>query len=682
MQMNGKRRPIRRRVVLIVLLVSLVAMTLASGVSIVSMLSIRNTSREALQQQLEINLSNTIADKAALADAQFGKYREYINGFATQIHDMYVHPENYASREVKPPKASNKGILAMQRYLRDSTVTTEAVREEINLLGNLEDEWYAAVSQNEKVITTVYLGTESGLHVAYDTASDLGVEEGSAESHFDYSHKEWYALAKETGEGDFTDIYPDSYRRGLMVSVYAPFLDAKNQFAGSVSMDMLIEDIYQQIVSMDLGEGGSVYLVDEKGYTLDPNRKNQLVEINYLINDQTVVEAMRNGKSGFGVSDDGIYYVYAPVESTGWMLCIGIPESTVMSSVEAMDRNIRTAILLFTGVFLVLLAAVVLVSLRFSKTLTDPLIALGKDAHTISGGNLDYRAKVQRNDEIGDLAVSFNDMAGSLKQYIADLTRVTAEKERIGAELNVATKIQADMLPRIFPAFPGRTEIDIFAAMDPAKEVGGDFYDFFLVDDDHLCMVMADVSGKGVPAALFMVIAKTLIKNQAQLGKSPAEILYNVNNQLCDGNEMEMFVTVWLAILDMSTGKGVAANAGHEHPALCRKNGKYELVEYRHSPAVAVMEEMRFKEHEFILYPGDHLFVYTDGVPEATNAEKELFGSERMLTALNRQPDANPRKVLKHVRQAVDDFVQDAEQFDDLTMLCLEYNGPEEITEV
>ena len=681
MQMNGKRRPIRRRVVLIVLLVSLVAMTLASGVSIVSMLSIRNTSREALQQQLEINLSNTIADKAALADAQFGKYREYINGFATQIHDMYVHPENYASREVKPPKASNKGILAMQRYLRDSTVTTESVREEINLLGNLEDEWYAAVSQNEKVITTVYLGTESGLHVAYDTASDLGVEEGSAESHFDYSHKEWYALAKETGEGDFTDIYPDSYRRGLMVSVYAPFLDAKNQFAGSVSMDMLIEDIYQQIVSMDLGEGGSVYLVDEKGYTLDPNRKNQLVEINYLIDDQTVVEAMRNGKSGFGVSDDGIYYVYAPVESTGWMLCIGIPESTVMSSVEAMDRNIRTAILLFTGVFLVLLAAVVLVSLRFSKTLTDPLIALGKDAHTISGGNLDYRAKVQRNDEIGDLAVSFNDMAGSLKQYIADLTRVTAEKERIGAELNVATKIQADMLPRIFPAFPDRTEIDIFAAMDPAKEVGGDFYDFFLVDDDHLCMVMADVSGKGVPAALFMVIAKTLIKNQAQLGKSPAEILYNVNNQLCDGNEMEMFVTVWLAILDMSTGKGVAANAGHEHPALCRKNGKYELVEYRHSPAVAVMEEMRFKEHEFILYPGDHLFVYTDGVPEATNAEKELFGSERMLTALNRQPDANPRKVLKHVRQAVDDFVQDAEQFDDLTMLCLEYNGPEEKTE-
>ena len=213
--------------------------------------------------------------------------------------------------------------------------------------------------------------------------------------------------------------------------------------------------------------------------------------------------------------------------------------------------------------------------------------------------------------------------------------------------------------------------------MDPAKEVGGDFYDFFLVDDDHLCMVMADVSGKGVPAALFMVIAKTLIKNQALLGRDPSEILYNVNNQLCDGNEVEMFVTVWLAVVELSTGKGKAANAGHEHPCLCRKGGKYELVEYRHSPAVAVMEGMKFREHDFELRPGDKLFVYTDGVPEATSAQKELFGSERMLDALNQDPEAEPAQVLVNVRAAVDGFVKEAEQFDDLTMLCLEYNGPE-----
>jgi len=231
------------------------------------------------------------------------------------------------------------------------------------------------------------------------------------------------------------------------------------------------------------------------------------------------------------------------------------------------------------------------------------------------------------------------------------------------------------MLPRIFPPFPERQDFDIYATMDPAKEVGGDFYDFFLTDDDHLCLVMADVSGKGVPAALFMVIAKTLIKNHALHGESPSEILYNVNNQLCEGNEAEMFVTVWLAIIELSTGRGMAANAGHEHPAIRRGDGKYELAVYRHAPAVAAMEGIPFRQHEFELSPGDRLFVYTDGVPEATDAHDELFGPERMVAALNREPDAAPEALLRNVRQGIDVFVGDAPQFDDITMLGLHYKG-------
>ena len=214
--------------------------------------------------------------------------------------------------------------------------------------------------------------------------------------------------------------------------------------------------------------------------------------------------------------------------------------------------------------------------------------------------------------------------------------------------------------------------------MTPAKEVGGDFYDFFMVDDSHLGIVMADVSGKGVPAALFMVIAKTLITNRSMMGGGPAEILKYVNEQLCEGNKAELFVTVWLAILDVTTGKGLAANAGHEHPAICRSGGQFELDIYRHSPAVATMDGMRFREHEFELHPGDRLFVYTDGVPEATSKEKELFGTDRMLEALNSQPDALPDQILANVRKHIDGFVKDAEQFDDLTMLCLEYKGKAE----
>ena len=251
------------------------------------------------------------------------------------------------------------------------------------------------------------------------------------------------------------------------------------------------------------------------------------------------------------------------------------------------------------------------------------------------------------------------------------------EKERIGAELNVATQIQADMLPRIFPAFPDRNEFNLYASMTPAKEVGGDFYDFFLIDDDHIGLVMADVSGKGVPAALFMVIAKTLIKNRAQMGGGPAEILKFVNEQLCEGNEAELFVTVWLAIIEISTGKGLAANAGHEHPVICRKDGRFELVEYRHSPAVATMEGIRFREHSFEMYPGDKLFVYTDGVAEATDANDELYGTDRMLDALNSDLEASPQEVLENVHKSIREFVGEAPQFDDITMLSFFYSGPD-----
>ncbi|MCR4833715.1 MAG: serine/threonine-protein phosphatase, partial [Butyrivibrio sp.] len=237
--------------------------------------------------------------------------------------------------------------------------------------------------------------------------------------------------------------------------------------------------------------------------------------------------------------------------------------------------------------------------------------------------------------------------------------------------------IQADMLPRIFPPFPDRHEFDIYATMTPAKEVGGDFYDFFFVDDDHLALVMADVSGKGVPAALFMVIAKTLIKNRAIMTRdySPADVLTDVNAQLCEGNDAELFVTVWMCIVELSSGKCVVANAGHEHPVIKRKGEKYELVVYKHSPPVATIENIVFKDHEFTLSPGDSIFVYTDGVAESSNADNELFGTDRMLTSLNKEPEADAKTLLKNVKEDIDLFVGEAPQFDDITMLGFKYYG-------
>ncbi|MBR1731801.1 MAG: PP2C family protein-serine/threonine phosphatase [Ruminococcus sp.] len=242
-------------------------------------------------------------------------------------------------------------------------------------------------------------------------------------------------------------------------------------------------------------------------------------------------------------------------------------------------------------------------------------------------------------------------------------------------ELNTATQIQNGMVPNIFPAFPERDEFDIYAAMYTAKEVGGDFYDFFLIDHDHLAMVIADVSGKGVPAALFMMASKILISDRTLVGGTPAEILEFVNNRICSNNQAEMFVTVWLGILDIKTGKVIAANAGHEYPALKRKGGKFEVLADKHGFVVGGMEDMKYKDYEFTLNKGDTLFVYTDGVTEAHNTDEELFGDKRMIEALNIDADADPHELISCVKTEIEKFVGDAERFDDITMLCLEYKG-------
>ena len=282
---------------------------------------------------------------------------------------------------------------------------------------------------------------------------------------------------------------------------------------------------------------------------------------------------------------------------------------------------------------------------------------------------------IRTGDEVENLSLIMADMERDLVEHEENLTRITAEKERIGTELSLATRIQADMLPNIFPAFPDREEFDIYASMHPAKEVGGDFYDFFLIDDDHLCMVMADVSGKGVPAALFMMASKIILANSAMMGKSPAEILTSTNAAICSNNREEMFVTVWLGILEISTGKLRAANAGHEYPVLKQPGGAFELVKDEHGLVIGGMDGIRYKEYELQLRPGAKLFVYTDGVPEATDARSEMFGTERMLQTLNAEPDATPEEILKTVEAAVNNFEMDSEQFDDLTMLCMEYRG-------
>ncbi len=376
----------------------------------------------------------------------------------------------------------------------------------------------------------------------------------------------------------------------------------------------------------------------------------------------------------------------APVfDEDGNVICMVLVDIS-MEKISSARQNFLMQI----AFIITVTAAVMLIIILFitDKTLLKPIGKLSTAAKNYIGDEKSEQSvfeplKIKTGDEIEDLYDSLKQMENDIHSYIKEVTAITAEKERIGAELDVARHIQASMLPCIFPAFPERHEFDIYASMTPAKEVGGDFYDFFLVDDDHLAMVMADVSGKGVPAALFMMISKTLIKSAAQNGLSPKEVLEKVNNQLCENNEAEMFVTVWLGILEISTGKMKCANAGHEYPAVMRKGGDFELFKDKHGFVLAGMDGARYREYELELNIGDRIFVYTDGVPEATDCTNTLYGTDRMLDGLNRAKSGSCRQLLEALHNDVNSFVGSADQFDDITMLCLEIkSGAPEMREI
>ena len=337
-----------------------------------------------------------------------------------------------------------------------------------------------------------------------------------------------------------------------------------------------------------------------------------------------------------------------------------------MNQVAEVSRN-------FLLQYVILLLIVTLIVMFFSqrqlrKTTVDPINKMASAAARYIQDRKNGRTAenyfgdlgIHTGDEIENLSLTMEAMEKDAAAYVADLARITAEKERVSAELTLANRIQADMLPNIFPAFPEREEFDIYASMDPAKEVGGDFYDFFLIDPDHLGIVMADVSGKGVPAALFMMVSKILVQNYAMTGRTPKEVLEKVNEQICKNNREEMFVTVWFGILDLVNGGLTAANAGHEYPIICHPGG---------------MEDVKYRNYTMQLEQGAKLFLYTDGVPESENTAREQFGLERTVEALNRKADASPEEILKEVDRSVKEFVGDADPFDDLTMLCVHYIG-------
>ena len=366
--------------------------------------------------------------------------------------------------------------------------------------------------------------------------------------------------------------------------------------------------------------------------------------------------------------------------SPNWLLVREIS----MENYEQVIRQVRTGIFIIS--VLILLIALAIYRLWLKKfmlqfnTLLSGIIRMGEgELQPVESAPYTISEFETMQEEIDRTCLALNNQMETIRRMERERMEqenMIKEQERIVKELSTARQIQISVLPHIFPPFPERKEIDLYASMDPARDVGGDFYDFFFVDEDHLCLVIADVSGKGIPAALFMMFAKRIIEDFARIEHSAGEILKKTNDLLCDNNQAEMFVTVWLGILEISTGRMIAANAGHEYPAVKKAGGMFELYKDKHGFVIGGMEGILYKEYVLQLDPGDKIFVYTDGVPEAIAADGAMFGTELMIETLNSCADESPSDILRKVRSDVDIFVGDAEQFDDMTMMCLEYKGP------
>lgn len=683
---------------------------------------------EITDEQAKKRFALMAEEKARGVNNEIGRLREDANLLAKTMTQILTHRELYLPRELplggEVPIKSKEPYLFFIPALRESG-GIEDVLPEARIAANAADNlalWTQSYDDGHEM--TCFFASERGYIISADVMPE-GKEfveflDAWYAPSFDPRERPWYQEIKATGKSVFTGVYVgvEGYP---CISCVAPYYD-ENGFAGMAGISNNISALYRQISINTIGDRGVNFILNEKGEVLLSSEKE-----GPLVASATPKDFQKYGETSLaletecmtrGLSDVAritmggreYYLAYAPIPDVGWSFGTLIERDVVVqpardaksyllaraeeksSALRSFfwDNLLRTAALL-----LALLAALFFASRKVSDRFVQPILALTAGVREISGGNLDKKIDVKTGDEIEQLADSFNHMTDELQAYIRNLARTTAEKERIETEISVAARIQAGILPKHLPA---RTEMDLAASMTPAKEVGGDFYDFYFLDDCHLVVTVADVSDKGVPAALFMVAAKTLLKESAlTMGPgdnlpvgakaahpAPAPTLSHpwlsdavarTNDRLAEANDEGMFVTVFTGVLDIRNGDFTYVNAGH-NPPLLRRNGNFEFLPVAAGPMLGAMGGMAFPAERLTLSAGDMLFLYTDGVTEAMNEAKEMFTGERLKGTLSdRAAGKSSAEVLAAVREAVSAHADGAEQSDDITMLGLVFQG-------
>lgn len=720
--MKKSKKKIGYKVTALLLAAVCCAVLLTGSVSIGSLLSMKNlsaeTSRElgstaaedaeaALEEQARVQLQILSQEKAAYINEKFAAVEASCHGIAALAEKIYDNPQDYPDREMAYPVADSHELAAQLLWSERLKEPSMEQTEERMKLSNVQDLLEQYNGQNDMVSST-YLATESGWLLQADyIAYSKYTNGGELPDFYEASSRQWYTLALKAGRGEivYSDVIQDAHGGGDCIVCSQPvYHDGK--IVGVAGVGFYLKTVNDVVLNTTVGETGYAFLVNQNGQVaVSPKTQGEMAaqaktgaDLRNSANQELrdAAENMMAGNTGLirlNLDNQEVYLAYAPLPGLGWSFGTVMPVEEVIAPAkesqqmilnlteevaEKQDAAIKRMLVSLLAVIPVALAIVSLFGAAFSRKITNPLCRLTEDVAKLSSGDLDYQIKVATGDEVEDLGRAFNRMTAKLKEYILNLASATAEKERIRTELCVASRLQADMLPDPDNVLKDRKEFSIHTLMSPAKEVGGDFYDFFLLDQDHLALVVADVSGKGVSAALFMVVSRTMLRSSLSGGIPLAQTAEEVNNALCLDNKEGMFVTAWLGVLTLSTGVLTYVNAGHCHPLLTR-NGKFEYLTDLGGMMLSGLEGSKYKESTIQLKQGDILYQCSDGVTEAHSENRDLYGEERLQQLLNdyknNKPDSGPKQLIKAVWEDLEKFRGSADQFDDITMLAVCYHG-------
>ena len=665
-----------------------------------------NTSK-LLEDEMKIELTKLANSKAEEITHRMRDSANDVALIADEMNEIYRNPSRFLPQTVDEPSQTQSGKTNF--YIQYSeTFDRTAFADEIAISSRIKD-FLIRIVENNSMIVSIGIISRDGYTISADDDRDVNIADFEQPPlTYETTESEWYQKAIKEEKLIFSDVRQFVLSNALGGFCAIPYYNENGEIMGVTAGQIFLDKIEHLLDEIELYDTGFCFVVDNRGYVIlnsDDDIPAELLvsltdKLQYSQNEDLskIAVEMTAGKNDLReitLNGKEYYIVYAPIKATGWSFGAAISKEEVIEpvirnkeiieavttkNIDELEKVLMNKIILVAIFMVVILAIVIYVNRKLSDNFVKPIYELSNNVREIAKGDFNKKIDIKTGDEIEHLAACFNAMTGELKTYIENLTKITAEKEKMATELEVAKNIQISMLPHDFNF--NRNDFEIYAMMNAAKEVGGDFYDFYLLDENHLVITIADVSGKGVPAALFMANSKTILKNFAMTMVNPDDlsaVMTCANQQLCENNKEKMFVTVFMGMLDLKTGEFIFVNGGHNPPLIYRKSeNHFEYLKLKKSCILGIKKKLSFNQQSIQFESGDMIFLYTDGVTEAMNSQRKQYTSSRLQNFLDDTDDnISLETLLEIVRKDIKNHTGDAEQSDDITMVALRFRSGE-----